>query len=121
MNKTVLIAAYGTLRTGERNASYCMNAISKRMATIKGTLFNTGYGFPAFVPMGDTAVAVELIEIPMADWAGVDLLEGYPRLYDRQEREFTLADGQTVRAWIYIMNELPKQATVIQSGDWKKR
>ena len=81
--EAVLIAAYGTLRSGERNEHFCRNAISRRIATISGTLYDTGWGFPAFVPAGKTNVSVELIEIPIRVWADVDRLEGYPRLYDR--------------------------------------
>ena len=117
--ETVLIAAYGTLRSGEHNEHFCRNAISRRIATISGTLYDTGWGFPAFVPEGKTKVAVELIEIPIRDWADVDRLEGYPRLYDRMLMHFTLDNGSTVQAWIYTMNHLPVQAKIIPSGDWK--
>ena len=113
--------AYGTLRSGERNERFCRNAVSRRIATISGTLYDTGWGFPAFVPKGKTKVAVELIEIPIRDWADVDRLEGYPRLYDRILTDFCLPDGSTVQAWIYTMNHLPEQAKVIPSGDWKAR
>ena len=119
--ETVLIAAYGTLRSGERNERFCRNAVSRRIATISGTLYDTGWGFPAFVPEGKTKVAVELIEIPIRDWADVDRLEGYPRLYDRMLMDFTLDNGEQVKAWIYIMNTLPEQAKAIVSGDWKAR
>ena len=105
--ETVLIAAYGTLRSGECNERFCQNAISRRIATISGTLYDTGWGFPAFVPKGKTKVAVELIEIPIRDWADVD--------------RFTLDNGEQVKAWIYIMNTLPEQAKAIVSGDWKAR
>ena len=119
--ETVLIAAYGTLRSGERNERFCRNAVSRRSAAISGTLYDTGWGFPAFVPKGKTKVAVELIEIPIRDWADVDRLEGYPRLYDRMLMDFTLDNGEQVKAWIYIMNTLPEQAKAIVSGDWKAR
>ena len=119
--ETVLIAAYGTLRSGERNEHFCRNAISRRSATISGMLYDTGWGFPAFVPKGKTKVAVELIEIPIRDWADVDRLEGYPRLYDRMLMDFILDNGEQVKAWIYIMNTLPVQAKAIVSGDWKAR
>ena len=71
------------------------------------------------MPKGDTPVTVELIEIPIRDWADVDRLDGYPRLYDRMLMDFTLNNGETVQAWIYIMNHLPEQAKIIPSGDWK--
>lgn len=119
--ETVLIAAYGTLRSGECNERFCRNAISRRIATISGTLYDTGWGFPAFVPTGKTPVTVELIEIPIRDWADVDRLEGYPRLYDRMLVPATLEDGGTVEAWVYVMNTIPPQAKVIASGDWKNR
>ena len=118
---TVQIIVYGTLMTGERNHRFCRNAVSIRPCTIQGTLYDTGWGFPAFVP-GDTGtVKAELIELPIADWPAMDQLEGYPRLYDRLLIPATLAEGGTVEAWVYVMNNIPPQAKVIASGDWKSR
>jgi len=119
--KTVFLIAYGTLMTGERNHRFCENAVSITPCIVKGTLYDTGYGFPAFVPEGTTEVKAELIEIPISAWADVDRLEGYPRMYDRRLYPTTLADGTKTRAWIYVMNRLPPQSTVIESGDWKNR
>lgn len=119
--KTVLLIAYGTLMTGERNHRFCENAVSITPCTIKGTLFDTGYGFPAFVPEGATEVKAELIEIHISAWADIDRLEGYPRLYDRRLYPATLTDGTKIKAWVYIMVTLPPQAKVIPSGDWKVR
>ena len=87
--------------------------------TVIGTLYDTGCGFPAFQMEGNTSVKAELIEIPIADWAAVDRLECYPRLYDCQLISCTLADGTTDTGWIYIMNNLPPMATVIKGGEWK--
>ena len=119
--KTVQIIAYGTLMTGERNHRFCRNAVGIRPVTITGTLYDTGWGFPAFVPGETGAVRAELIEIPIADWPDMDRLEGYPRLYDRQLIPATLEDGNTVEAWVYVMNNIPEQAKVIAGGDWKAR
>ena len=117
---TVKLIVYGTLMSGERNHRFCRNAINITPCTISGTLYDTGYGFPAFVPEGENTVAAELIEIPFEDWEAVDRLEGYPRLYDRQLFTCTLSDGTIDSGWIYIMNNLPPIATVIKSGDWKE-
>jgi len=119
--ETIMIAAYGTLREGESNARFCRNAVSRRIAKIQGTLYDTGWGFPAFSPEPCGSVTVELIEIPLSDWAEVDRLEGYPRLYDRELLDFVLENGASAQAWIYIMNQLPEQAKAIPSGDWKTR
>ena len=117
--KTVKLIVYGTLLSGERNHHFCRNAVNITPCTVIGTLYDTGYGFPAFQVKGNTTVKAELIEIPITDWAAVDRLEGYPRLYDRQLFNCTLSDGTTDTGWIYIMNNLPPMATVIESGDWK--
>ena len=118
---TVQIITYGTLMTGEGNHHYCRNAVSIQPCTITGTIYDTGWGFPAFRPEGSTTVHAELIEIPIADWPAMDRLEGYPRLYDRMLVPATLADGSKVEAWGYVMNTIPAQAQVIASGDWKNR
>ena len=117
---TVKLIVYGTLMSGERNHRFCRNAINITPCTVTGTLYDTGYGFPAFVPEGDGVVKAELIEIPLADWADVDRLEGYPRLYDRQLLQAMLTDGGEATGWVYIMTELPEEAKVIESGNWKE-
>ncbi len=119
--KTVKLITYGTLMTGECNHRFCANAVNITPCTIKGTLYDTGWGFPAFEQTGDTVVHAELIEIPFKDWKHVDMLEGYPRLYDRKLIQVTLADDSEDTGWVYIMNKLPASAKVIPSGDWKKR
>ena len=118
--ETVKLIVYGTLMSGERNHRFCRNAVSLTPCTITGTLYDTGYSFPAFMPEGDGVVNAELIEIPLADWVDIDRLEGYPRLYDRQLFSCTLSDGTTDAGWIYIMNTLPPMAKVIESGSWKE-
>ena len=118
--KTVKLIVYGTLLSGERNHHFCRNAVKITHCTVIGTLYDTGYGFPAFVPEGEGVVKAELIEIPIEDWAAVDRLEGYPRLYDRQLISCTLPDGTTDTGWIYIMNTLPPMAKIIESGSWKE-
>ena len=117
---TVKLIVYGTLMSGERNHRFCRNAVNITPCTVTGTLYDTGYGFPAFAPEGDGTVKAELIEIPIEDWAAVDRLEGYPRLYDRQLMQAMLADGGEATGWVYIMNNLPPMATVIESGSWKE-
>ena len=117
---TVKLIVYGTLMSGERNLRFCRNAVNITPCTVTGTLYDTGYGFPAFVPEGENTVAAELIEIPFEDWEAVDRLEGYPRLYDRLMFPAKLEDGTEVSGWVYVMHNLPEMAQVIESGSWKE-
>ena len=117
---TVKLIVYGTLMSGERNHRFCRNAVSITPCSITGTLYDTGYGFPAFVPEGENTIAAELIEIPFEDWESVDRLEGYPRLYDRLMFPAKLTDGTDTTGWVYVMHNLPEMAQIIESGNWKE-
>ena len=116
---TVNLIVYGTLMSGESNHWFCNGAVSITPCTITGTLYDTGYGYPAYVPMGNNKIAAELITIPFEDWEDVDNLEGYPMLYDRKVMVAKCANGREVEGWVYIMNRLPAGATKIESGSWK--
>ena len=116
---TVRIIAYGTLMTGERNHGFCRNAVNIQPCTIRGTLYDTGWGFPAFEPGETGTVRAELIEIPVAGWSAIDELEGYPDLYDRRLIPAATEEGETVTAWVYVMDVLPARAEIIPGGDWK--
>ena len=58
---TVQIISYGGLMTGDSNHRYCRNAVYIQPCTITGTLYDTGWGFPAFVPGETGTVKAELI------------------------------------------------------------
>ncbi len=115
-----LIFVYGTLLTGERNA-YRAGSARRQEAWTRGMIYDTGWGFPAFEPNGKTKIVGELLVTDDAGFQSMDRLEGYPRLYRREEIDVFTKGGETVRAWVYIMNSLPKDAKVIESGNWKKR
>lgn len=118
--KTKKVAVYGTLLTGEPNCRVGADAVSRTPCTITGTLYDTGWGFPAFVPQGTTEVKAELLEVDEATMERLDRLEGYPRLYGRRKVPVRLPDGQADTAWVYVMNRLPDRARVIPGGDWRE-
>jgi len=121
-NETFKVAVYGTLLAGERNERWAAGALSRVPCVIRGTLYDTGYSFPAFVPGEDgQEVKAEMLTITAEGLAHMDILEGYPRLYRRDEVETVLEDGSTVKAMVYVMNRLPERAAVIASGDWRNR
>jgi len=120
-DETFTIIAYGTLMSGECNHGFCRDALSIRPCTVRGTLYDTGWGYPAFVPEGDGIVRAELITLPAAAQPKIDRLEECPALYRREITSAVLPDGTFEPAWIYFMNRLPPQAKLIPAGDWKQR
>ena len=113
------VFVYGTLLTGECNARCALGARRVR-ATAKGTIYDTGFGYPAFVRKGETRIEGELLFVDDEGFKSMDRLEGYPRLYRREEIMVTTESGRR-KAWVYIMNRLPEHAKVIESGDWRNR
>ena len=120
---TALVAVYGTLLKGEGNERVPRRVLSRQQGTVSGSLFDTGYGFPTFLPSPKTArVEVEVIEVPTEVLLrDLDRLEGYPHLYNRVPITVDLEDGTQVTAWIYTMPILPRSATPIPSGSWRRR
>ena len=111
------VFVYGTLLTGESNAHRAGRARRQKAWTL-GTVYDTGYRFPAFVKRGRTRIVGEVLTVDDDGFKSMDWLEGYPRLYRREQIQVNLVGGGRVLAWVYIMNDLPKKATVIESGDW---
>jgi len=120
--KLIRLAVYGTLMTGQRNEHWGADARSRVPCSIRGVLYDTGWGYPAFVPDdGGRDVAAELLEVTPETLARMDVLEGYPRLYMRELVAATLADGGTVQAMVYVMKKLPKDAKVMLEEDWREK
>ena len=117
--KSVNLIVYGTLMRGEPNSHLCRNAMSISPCEIQGTLYDTGWGFPAFVPEGKGIVKAEFVVLPESDWPAIDRLESYPMLYDRRKIGARLPNGSVEIGWVYIMNNLPAGARMMASGDWK--
>ena len=121
-NETFKVAVYGTLLAGERNERWAAGALSRVPCVIRGTLYDTGYSFPAFVPDANgQEVKAEMLTVTAKVLKSMDGLEGYPRFYRRDVVEAVLEDGSAVKAMVYVMNRLPERAAVIASGDWRNR
>jgi gamma-glutamylcyclotransferase (GGCT)/AIG2-like uncharacterized protein YtfP len=118
--KLIRVAVYGTLMTGERNEHWGADARRRVPCTIRGVLYDTGWGYPAFVPDEHGCdVTAELLDVTPETLARIDVLEGYPRLYVHEKVPATLVDGRVEQAMVYVMKKLPEGARVIPGGDWK--
>ena len=111
------VFVYGTLIAGECNAHWAGNA-RRQKAWTTGTIHDTGWGYPAFVKRGRTRIKGEVLTVDDDGFRSMDRLEGYPRLYRREQIQVHLVGGGSVLAWVYIMNNLTLDAKVIESGDW---
>ena len=62
-------------------------------------------GVATIIPGADTDVPVGVWEISANDEKNLDVYEGWPHLYRKEDIEVVMADGSTVTAMVYIMNE----------------
>jgi len=123
-----LVFFYGTLmtpfnRTGRLGVDD--HLAFRGRGTIAAALFDLGI-YPAAVPSSDSRVSGEVYEMtePVTVLRALDETEGYrpgepeASLYTRKPAPVTLADGTTVRAWVYFYNAPLGRAERIQSGDY---
>lgn len=122
-----IVAVYGTLMSGQHNNYLLKDSayLGKARAEFFGTMVTNG-GFPYLtVEDPDTKAHVELYVVDDEDvLADLDALEGHPNWYERKERTFLTAQGEQVKAWIYLMpdptGKLMAQASIVPDGDWLK-
>jgi gamma-glutamylcyclotransferase (GGCT)/AIG2-like uncharacterized protein YtfP len=121
MTRRFKVAVYGTLMAGERNERWAADALDRRPCLLRGTLYDTGWGYPAFIPDADgSEVRAELLTVTEDTLARMDELEGYPRLYRRETVQTMLGDGSVESALVYVLNTRMRGAKVIAGGDWRE-
>lgn len=95
-------------------------------ATITGTLYDLG-PFPAMRLEGEGIIHGEVFALPVDNYILplLDNYEGYSELnpeaslYTRKTVEATLESGETVKCWVYqIENDGYKKAPVVENGAW---
>lgn len=118
---------YGTLKVGGRFAEHFDGVRTKSTpVTIDGfALYSLGW-FPTVVREEGSVVHGEIHEYTDSDMVlrHFDHIEGYTGdpeydLYNREQIQVTLPDGETCTAYIYIFaRELPANAKRVDNGVW---
>lgn len=121
----VFIATYGSLRRGMQNFRVNESGGGKFVGIGKTVenfdLYRYGSAYFPSVSLAHSEsncpVVVDVFEAPKNGMTGAyDMLEGYPSFYNRNEIEVVLDSGETLKAWIYHINE--EQPHRVGSGDW---
>ncbi|PYZ95116.1 gamma-glutamylcyclotransferase [Salipaludibacillus keqinensis] len=124
--KDTNVFVYGTLRKNESNHGLLKRAkLVSQQAKLKGSLFNTGQGYPALMLKGESYVYGEIYNVDDNILANLDVLEGYTpgrkdNLYERQEKQVETDIG-IIDAWVYVLNAENDEHLVhhIPFQDWK--
>ncbi|EMF46809.1 Butirosin biosynthesis protein BtrG [Planococcus halocryophilus Or1] len=106
----MLLFVYGTLKQGGKYHCYLDEAeLVEERATAKGSLYDTGMGYPAMVLSKDCQVEGEIYDIPDVLWPALDYLEDYSGnpeidLYDKKKIQVEV-DGKAVETLVYLAKD----------------
>lgn len=116
----MLIFTYGTLMSGLHNHHFLKNSkfIARAHTQIPYVMY--GRGIP-YVSKEEHRYPItgELYEITADQLDSIDILEGHPNFYKREEIPVIQEDGQETVAWIYFCNPHPA-AKKLEQGDYRK-
>lgn len=119
------VFVYGTLRKGEANAQLLSDAsCTAEQCWTEGTLYDTGFGYPAMKPSASNRTFGELYEVNESELIHLDQLEGYSEggknnLYERIEQKVYTDKGETM-AYLYVAGREDLLENKIKNGDWKE-
>jgi gamma-glutamylaminecyclotransferase len=117
-----LVFVYGSLLSGLGNHRLLASArfFGRGITQPVFTMGDLG-SYPGVAAGGRTAIVGEVYEVDDETLAGLDMLEGHPRFYERIQVGVTI-EGRARRAWIYL---LPRAHVVrlprVYDGDWRRR
>lgn len=110
----MLVFVYGTLRKGQGNNGWLEDSPLVAEYTTPPIYKMVSLGaFPAVLLGGHDIVKGELYDVSPEVAQRLDILEGYPDLYNR--RIILTEHGN---AWMYYMRDDVKGAPVLAGGDW---
>ncbi len=114
MSTPPLLFAYGSLRRGEHNHHYLRTAayLGEHVTTAAYTMFDLG-AYPAVIAAGVTPIEGEIHALEADGLTRLDVLEGYPRHYDRQ-----LIQTPWGAAWIYLYRLTLHGRARVEQGNW---
>lgn len=119
----MLLFVYGTLKTGGKYHFYLEEASLKaERAIAKGSLYDTGLGYPSMSLEGNDKIHGEVYEIPEVLWPALDFLEDctgdeITDLYEKSEIPVEV-NGETLKAVVYLAKDKSLLKTKISSGVW---
>ena len=106
------VFVYGTLKSGFGNHYLLRDSKKVCNDSITGTMYSLG-GFPAITLKNDNKVFGEVYDVNKNVMGDLDMLEGYPRFYDR--KIIKTDDGHY--AHVYYMDLV--EGPLVETGVWK--
>jgi gamma-glutamylcyclotransferase (GGCT)/AIG2-like uncharacterized protein YtfP len=120
----IRVFVYGTLKQGHGNHRCLDGAVFEGKArTVPNRFKMVSLGaFPAIITLPEGAESAPIKgETYLVDekiLSRLDMLEGYPNLYNRRNIAVRNEEGQWAEALVYYMEGKHSQSPAIESGEW---
>ena len=112
IQKVAPVFVYGSLRHEMSNHRFLSDSLFSHSTVVHGfDMFSLG-AYP-FISDGNGSIVVELYYVSEDTFKRLDMLEGYPKYYNRKVVEGK--DGS--KGWIYFIDG-KKAGERVESGDW---
>lgn len=112
------VFVYGTLKRGEPNHFWLTkkeNGVSQFLVKGKTVLrfplvIGTRYNIPFLLnkPGVGHHIEGEIYEVDDAMFANLDVLEEYPKYYDREHQAILTDQNETLECWLYLIRNYPE-------------
>jgi gamma-glutamylcyclotransferase (GGCT)/AIG2-like uncharacterized protein YtfP len=128
--RSIVVAAYGTLRRGQQNHPLLDGAEFLGTGLLRGALYDVprtpfrAYAYPALVEVPARRVVVEIYRLADDEMlASLDALERFDPMDESGSqyvrRVLDVIDGPVSRAHAYLYQGSPEElGELIESGDW---
>lgn len=122
----MLLFVYGTLKQGGKYHCYLEEAtLIAEHATARGTLYDSGMGYPAMTVADGGEISGEVYDIPEELWPAIDDLEGYTGgavsdLFDKIETTVDVS-GEALNTIVYVAKDSKLLQKKVESGIWDVR
>lgn len=105
LNNSILVAVYGSLKSGESNNGLLINSeLLDSGTTLPNYNLLDFKAYPGAIP-GTNSLRVEVWSVDSDTLSRLDRLESHPHFYKREEIVITLDSGSMVTAWMYIITK----------------
>ena len=104
-DNSILVAVYGSLKSGESNNGLLINSeLLDSGTTLPNYDLLDFKAYPGAIP-GTNSLRVEVWSVDSDTLTRLDRLESHPHFYKREEVVITLDSGAIVTAWMYIITK----------------
>ena len=114
------IFVYGTLKFGYSNSGFLINSEIVGRATTNNLFTLYESGLPYLTEKATHQVKGEVYKVSYKTMLHLDMLEGHPTLYEREQIKVTTEDNKNILCWCYFFKQPVRNNFILTNGEYKE-